>query len=151
MKIKLPSFKIILSEFTWNLIFAVYIRHRICLDEFSILNLYNAGIILLISKIKMINFRSDSGKQMCLVVLQLKDHPILIGFTVIKLVAFVNALKICGLNDDCKFISSLPSIIESGVSGIRYFKFIFYLRHEFNYLIPKSTEVLGIQYLTCYS
>ncbi|VDK87791.1 unnamed protein product [Litomosoides sigmodontis] len=63
--------------------------------------------------------RNDSGKEMCLVVLQLKDHPILIGFTVIKLVAFINALKICGLNEDCKFIFSLPKAIESSASGIR--------------------------------
>ncbi|CAG9539398.1 unnamed protein product [Cercopithifilaria johnstoni] len=62
--------------------------------------------------------RSDPGKKMCLVALQLKDHPILIGFTVIKLAAFINALKICGLNEDCEFISSLPTIIESSVSGI---------------------------------
>uniref|UniRef100_A0A8R1TS08 Uncharacterized protein n=1 Tax=Onchocerca volvulus TaxID=6282 RepID=A0A8R1TS08_ONCVO len=63
--------------------------------------------------------KSDSRKEMCLVVLQLKDHPILIGFTVIKLIAFINALKICGLNEDCKFISSLPTVMESCVSGIR--------------------------------
>ncbi|EFO18298.1 hypothetical protein LOAG_10195 [Loa loa] len=63
--------------------------------------------------------RSDSGKEMCLVVLQLKEHPILIGFTIIKLAAFINALKICGLNEDCKFISSLPTVMESGVPGIR--------------------------------
>uniref|UniRef100_A0A0R3RMM1 Uncharacterized protein n=1 Tax=Elaeophora elaphi TaxID=1147741 RepID=A0A0R3RMM1_9BILA len=62
--------------------------------------------------------RNDSSKEMCLVVLQLKDHPILIGLTVIKLVAFTNALKICGLNEDCKFTSSLPTTIEFGVSGI---------------------------------
>ncbi|KAM3725155.1 CST complex subunit [Dirofilaria immitis] len=63
--------------------------------------------------------RSDSGKEICLVVLQLKDHPILIGFTIINLIAFINALKICGLNEDCKFISSLPTIMESCVSEIR--------------------------------
>nr|CRZ21855.1 Bm7881 [Brugia malayi] len=63
--------------------------------------------------------RNDSVKKMCLVVLQLKEHPILIGFTVIKLVAFINALKICGLNRDCKFISSLPAIAESDASGTR--------------------------------
>ncbi|VDM10968.1 unnamed protein product [Wuchereria bancrofti] len=63
--------------------------------------------------------RNDSRKKMCLVVLQLKEHPILIGFTVIKLVAFINALKICGLNKDCKFISSLPAITESDASRTR--------------------------------
>ncbi|KAL3983174.1 hypothetical protein ACH3XW_50105 [Acanthocheilonema viteae] len=63
--------------------------------------------------------RSVSGKEMCLVVLQLKDHPILIGFTVIKLVAFINALKICGLDKDCKFISSLPTVAEASALEIR--------------------------------
>uniref|UniRef100_A0A915PT00 Uncharacterized protein n=1 Tax=Setaria digitata TaxID=48799 RepID=A0A915PT00_9BILA len=63
--------------------------------------------------------RSDSGREICLVVLQLKDHPILIGFTVINLVAFTDTLKICGLRENCEFIPSLPSLMESGVSGIR--------------------------------